>query len=35
MGKMKREGKEWVMTVLNIWEAKWDDIKWVEGIVNA
>ncbi|KAH7074095.1 hypothetical protein FB567DRAFT_536772 [Paraphoma chrysanthemicola] len=35
MGKMKREGKEWVMTVLNIWEATWDDTKWVEGIVNA
>jgi hypothetical protein len=35
MGKMKREGKEWVMTVLNIWEATWDDIRWVEGIVNS
>ncbi|KAF2825362.1 hypothetical protein CC86DRAFT_294925 [Ophiobolus disseminans] len=35
MGTMKREGKEWIMTVLNIWEATWDDIKWVEGIVNA
>jgi hypothetical protein len=33
-GKMKRDGNEWVMTVLNIWEATWDDVKWVEGIVN-
>lgn len=34
MGTMKRDGKEWVMSVMNIWEATWDDIKWVEGIVN-
>jgi NADPH-dependent glutamate synthase beta subunit-like oxidoreductase len=35
MGTMKRDGKEWIMVVANIWEATWDDIKWVEGIVNA
>ncbi|KAF2026586.1 hypothetical protein EK21DRAFT_73797 [Setomelanomma holmii] len=35
MGKMRREGKEWIMTVLNIWEATWDDVRWVEGIVNS
>jgi hypothetical protein len=35
MGTMKRDGKEWIMIVANIWEATWDDIKWVEGIVNA
>jgi hypothetical protein len=35
MGKMQREGKEWAMTVLNIWEATWDDVRWVEGIVNS
>ncbi|KAF1912104.1 hypothetical protein BDU57DRAFT_542702 [Ampelomyces quisqualis] len=35
MGTMNREGKEWVFNVSNIWEAAWDDIKWVEGIVNA
>lgn len=34
MGRMQRTGKEWVMTVLNIWEATWDDIKWVEGILH-
>ena len=34
IGTMKRDGKAWVMTVLNIWEATWEDIKWVEGIVN-
>jgi len=34
MGTMKRDGKEWVMSVMNIWEATWDDIKWVEGIIN-
>ncbi|KAF1938950.1 hypothetical protein EJ02DRAFT_353415 [Clathrospora elynae] len=34
IGTMKREGKEWVMTVLNIWEATWEDMKWVEGIVS-
>ncbi|KAI2474684.1 hypothetical protein Ptr902_11018 [Pyrenophora tritici-repentis] len=35
MGTMKRDGKEWRMTVLNIWEATWEDIEWVEGIVGA
>ncbi|KAF2124008.1 hypothetical protein P153DRAFT_371309 [Dothidotthia symphoricarpi CBS 119687] len=35
MGKMKCEKKEWVMTVSNVWEATWEDIQWVEGIVNA
>jgi hypothetical protein len=35
IGKMKRNGNEWMLTILNIWEAKMDDILWVEGIVNA
>ena len=35
MGTMKRNGKDWVMTVLNIWEATWEDVQWVEGIVNS
>lgn len=35
MGTMKRKEKEWVMTVHNIWEATWDDISWVEGIVGS
>lgn len=33
IGTMKRIDKQWVLTVLNIWEATWEDIKWVEGIV--
>ena len=35
IGTMDRNGKEWKMTVLNIWEATWEDIEWVEGIVDA
>jgi len=35
MGTMKREGKEWVMTVLNVYEAKFDDIDWVKGIIES
>lgn len=35
IGSMKRNGKDWTMTVLNIWEATWDDVQWVEGIVNS
>jgi hypothetical protein len=35
MGTMKRDGKDWVMTILNIWEATWDDVQWVEGIVKS
>ncbi|KAL5118615.1 hypothetical protein ACEQ8H_003466 [Pleosporales sp. CAS-2024a] len=34
MGTMKRDGRDWIMRVLNIWEATWEDIKWVEGVVN-
>ena len=34
IGTMKRDGREWTMTVLNIWEATWEDIEWVEGIVG-
>ncbi|CAO2647632.1 Nn.00g085540.m01.CDS01 [Neocucurbitaria sp. VM-36] len=34
IGTMKQDGKAWVMTVLNIWEATLEDIKWVEGIIN-
>ncbi|KAF1829288.1 hypothetical protein BDW02DRAFT_574123 [Decorospora gaudefroyi] len=34
MGTLKRDGKEWKMEVLNIWEATWEDIEWVEGIVR-
>ena len=36
IGHIKRnESKEWVMAVLNIWEATWEDIEWVEGIVGS
>lgn len=35
IGQIKRDGKEWIMNVVNIWEATWEDIAWVEGIVNA
>jgi hypothetical protein len=35
IGTMKRNGKDWVMTVLNIWEATWEDVQWVEGIINS
>jgi hypothetical protein len=35
MGTMKRDGKEWQMDIMNIWEATWEDIKWAEGIVDA
>jgi hypothetical protein len=34
IGTMKREERQWSMTVLNIWESTWEDIKWVEGIVD-
>lgn len=34
IGTMKRADKEWIMTIVNIWEATWEDVKWVEGIVG-
>lgn len=35
IGTIKRDGKEWVMVVLNAWEARWEDIAWVEGIIKV
>src|SRR5262249_5419549 len=35
VGKMKREKSMWRITVLNIWEATWDDIEHVRGIACA
>lgn len=35
IGTMKRNGKDWMMTVLNIWEATWDDVEWVKGIIQS
>ncbi|KAL1610653.1 hypothetical protein SLS60_002323 [Paraconiothyrium brasiliense] len=37
IGQIKRneKNKTWVMVVLNIWEATWEDIDWVAGIVNS
>lgn len=34
IGTMKRNGKERFMVIHNIWEATWEDVEWVEGIVN-
>ncbi|KAJ4984331.1 hypothetical protein SVAN01_10172 [Stagonosporopsis vannaccii] len=35
IGTMKRNGKDWTMTVLNVWEATWDDVEWVKGIFES
>jgi hypothetical protein len=35
IGKMKKEGGEWVLVMSSVWEASWEDIAWVEGIVNC
>jgi hypothetical protein len=35
IGRMKRAGATWKLVVLNIWEATWDDVSWVKGIVCA
>lgn len=34
VGSVKRKDKGWVMSVMNIWEADWDDVAWAEGIVK-
>ena len=35
IGKMKRDGKtqQWKMVILSVWEASYDDVEWVKGIV--
>jgi hypothetical protein len=35
IGTMKRDEKEWNMTIVNIWEATWEDVEWSKGIVDA
>ncbi|KAH0565493.1 hypothetical protein GP486_001118 [Trichoglossum hirsutum] len=35
VGRLKRAGSGWKLVVLNIWEATWDDVAWVKGIVCA
>lgn len=35
IGKMKREDHKWKLTILNIWEATWEDIEYVKGVVCA
>lgn len=35
IGTMKRDGKERTMIIHNIWEATWEDVEWVEGIVGS
>ena len=35
IGRMMREGDEWVLAISSVWEASWEDIEWVEGIVNS
>jgi len=35
IGKMKREDHRWKLTILNVWEATWEDIEYVKGIVCA
>jgi hypothetical protein len=33
VGRMKREGGKWKFVVLNVWEATWEDVEFVRGIV--
>lgn len=36
LGRMKKEnGKKWIFDMQGIWEASWDDVRHVEGIVTA
>lgn len=35
IGKLDRLENEWVMRVMNVWEATWEDIKWVEGVIDS
>lgn len=32
IGKMKREGTQWKLEILSIWEASWEDVDCVAGI---
>ena len=32
IAKMKREGSKWVLEVVGIWEAAWEDVEYAAGI---
>jgi hypothetical protein len=33
IGQIKRERKEWQFVILNIWEATWEDVEYIRGII--
>lgn len=33
IGQMKREDRKWKLLILNVWEASWEDIDYVKGII--
>lgn len=35
MGRMTREGRQWIFVISCIWEAGWEDVEYVRGIVCA
>lgn len=35
MGRMRREREEWLLTITSIWEAGWEDVEHVRGIICA
>lgn len=35
IGRMRRDGSKWKLTVLHIWEATWEDIDYAAGIYSG
>lgn len=34
IARMKRDGQNWRLDVLSVWEAKWDDVEFAAGICS-
>lgn len=35
IGRMKREDQKWRLEILNVWEASWEDVNFVEAIYTG
>lgn len=35
IGRMRRDDQQWKLSVLNIWEADWDDVEYVRGVIAS
>ncbi|KAI9726807.1 MAG: hypothetical protein M1828_000663 [Chrysothrix sp. TS-e1954] len=35
IGRIQRDGRHWMLEVMSIWQASWDDVEYVQGILSV